>query len=175
MTNEKNRDDINSRELPIVSTGLGESVDDSAEHLESSWRVEFDRSEKRMLLATGVFLLSLLVVARFLTPSKTGIGTHQGLGLPACQFRTIFGVDCPSCGMTTSWAHLTRLDIVSSLQANPGGMLLGVFSFVMAVWMLLSVWKGSWWPIWCQTKWVLGSGLGIIAVTLIHWVWKITA
>ena len=44
--------------------------------------------------------------------------THTQLGMPPCNFVTLTGKPCPSCGMTTSFALLVRGDVVSSLRAN---------------------------------------------------------
>ena len=56
----------------------------------------------------GLTLVSLLAVAGSLQPSPAGLGTHEQLGLPSCTFRWLFGMRCPSCGMTTSWSHAMR-------------------------------------------------------------------
>src|ERR671923_1925965 len=64
-----------------------------------------------------------LVVARLLHPSPTGIGTHEQLGLPPCPFLLLTGIPCPSCGLTTSFAHAARLEFLSSLTIQPFGLI----------------------------------------------------
>lgn len=81
----------------------------------------------------GVGPLILLGVALTLNPSKSGLGTHQQLGLPPCSMRVLFGVRCPACGMTTSWSHFARGQWIDSVMANPGGFLLALYSFPFAV------------------------------------------
>ena len=79
-------------------------------------------------LLSGVLLLALLVTARSLTPSPTGSGTHQQLGLPPCTAVLLLDRPCPACGMTTSWAHTMRGNLVEAACANSGGMLLALIA-----------------------------------------------
>jgi hypothetical protein len=72
----------------------------------------------------AIFLLTMFVTARWLEPEISGLGTHQQLGLPPCSVRMVFGIRCPSCGMTTSWAHLANGNLIGAANANLGGMLL---------------------------------------------------
>lgn len=73
-------------------------------------------------------VIGLLLVARFLTPSTRGFGTHQQLGLPPCSSVLLWGARCPACGMTTSWSYLTRGRIIDAWHANAGGTLLGLIA-----------------------------------------------
>lgn len=73
-------------------------------------------------LAAGA--AAVLGVARLLTPSSDGMGTHQQLGLPPCTFHTLTGHGCPGCGMTTSFAALARGQLGQAFEANPLGILL---------------------------------------------------
>jgi hypothetical protein len=57
-----------------------------------------------------------------LTPSASGIGTHTQLGLPPCGFLWLTGLPCPGCGLTTSFAHLARLQFDAAIAANPLGL-----------------------------------------------------
>lgn len=82
------------------------------------------KSNRALAAAAAVGVLALLITARCLEPSATGIGTHQQLGLPPCTSVVLFGVRCPSCGMTTSWALATRGRLLESMQINAGGFLL---------------------------------------------------
>jgi hypothetical protein len=126
-----------------------------------------------MVFAGGV-LVALLITASRLTPSPRGMGTHQGLGLPPCTIVQWYGVRCPSCGMTTSWAHLTRGHLVAALRANSGGTLLGLAAFVTGPWLVAS---GLWgrWLVAPPHEWItLAVGLAIIAVTLIDWSIRLT-
>ncbi len=81
-----------------------------------------------LALMTGILLLALLVIARGLTPSPSGFGTHQQLGLPPCTAIVLLDIPCPACGMTTSWAHTMRGNLVAAAQSNAGGMLLALIA-----------------------------------------------
>ena len=52
------------------------------------------------------------------------MGTHQQLGLPPCSSIALFGVRCPACGMTTSWALAANLELLPSIRTNIAGFLL---------------------------------------------------
>jgi uncharacterized protein DUF2752 len=58
----------------------------------------------------------------------------EGLWLP-CPLRTLTGVPCPLCGMTTAATGLASGDLGAALAANPFVLLLAGFTLVMAVLM----------------------------------------
>lgn len=68
--------------------------------------------------------LAVLITAVILTPSAAGHGTHTQLGLPPCGFLVYTGYPCPGCGLTTSFAHMIRFEVIGAFQANPFGILL---------------------------------------------------
>lgn len=82
----------------------------------------------------GLVLLSLLGAAAWLEPNPEGLGTHQQLGLPPCSMILLLGIRCPSCGMTTSWAHFMNGAWWSSLQANLAGFLLAAVALACCGW-----------------------------------------
>ena len=114
-------------------------------------------------------LLALLSVAAFLEPDPRGLGTHQQFGLPPCTFRFLFGRPCPTCGMTTSWAHLVRGQPIGALGANVGGALLATLAVVSVPWLAASAARGRWLG-WAPNSIVMAwVGLAILLVTLIDW------
>lgn len=82
-----------------------------------------------VLLASSAPLLA----ARCLSPSASGVGTHVQLGLPPCGFLRLFQLPCPACGLTTSFAHLVRGDLGSSLQVHPLGLPLALLLVAVAL------------------------------------------
>lgn len=84
---------------------------------------------KGRLLAAAVAVIcaAVLVMAAMLTPDPRGFGTHQQLGGHAfapCGALIVTGYPCPTCGMTTSFAHLMHGHLIASFVAQPAGMLL---------------------------------------------------
>jgi hypothetical protein len=131
---------------------------------------------QRVALSTvAVGLLGLLITAATLPPSEHGMGTHQQLGLPPCSFVMFLGVRCPACGMTTSWAHLMRGQLIQSAHANTGGLMLGVLAALGAPWMLASGLRGRWLFGAVSPEvmlWTLGT---VFFITTLQWCWKVFA
>jgi hypothetical protein len=131
-----------------------------------------DRAQYIVLAcASGV----VLTIARVLSPSPDGFGTHRQLGLPPCFFHQFTGIPCPTCGMTTSFAHTVRFHFYEAFITQPFGMLACVLmalmipiSFVLMrrrmPWMKLLTARGS-----NAVMYVL------LALFVIAWVYKIWA
>ncbi len=125
------------------------------------------------LLAVG--LLSMLVAAGCVKPDPRRLGTHQRFGLPPCTVRVILGIRCPSCGMTTSWAHLVRGQPIQALKANTGGALLALLAVVAVPWLAISAMGGRWfrWTPGVNTvAWVAST---LVVITIADWVFRLVA
>jgi hypothetical protein len=94
------------------------------------------------MIASG--LVGLLLLARGLQPAADGFGTHQQLGLPPCTMVLMFGERCPTCGITTSWANLTRGNVMKALAASACGTFLAGLAAVSAAWLAISAYRGRW-------------------------------
>lgn len=125
-----------------------------------------------LLLAVGP--ASALIVASRLIPDSRGLGTHQQLGLPPCSMRMLFGIRCPGCGMTTSWAYFTQGEWLASAQANVAGFLLAWFSLAVTVIAVRSVVTGCPPSIRIQQVATL-SGVAIMVVAFMNWGWRLMA
>jgi ABC-type glucose/galactose transport system permease subunit len=90
------------------------------------------------LIALGVALacLAILVVAVRVEPSPDGLGTHTQLGYARCGYLALSGIPCPTCGMTTSFAHFVRGRLAQSAYAQPMGTFLAICAS-------MSVWAGA--------------------------------
>jgi hypothetical protein len=62
----------------------------------------------------------------------------KGLWLP-CPLRTLTGIPCPLCGMTTAATALASGDLGAAVAANPFVLALAGFTLVMAVLMVARV------------------------------------
>lgn len=116
---------------------------------------------------------TMLGVARWLTPSPTGVGTHEQLGLPACMFLKLTGIPCPSCGLTTSVAHAVRFEFAAAFAAQPFGLLVAAIAALLiptTLWMFVG----------CTTFDNSFSGrtarvvtYGLVATYALGWMYKI--
>lgn len=68
----------------------------------------------------------ILLLAAYLEPSPTGLGTHTELNLPSCGWIATMDLPCPTCGMTTAFAHAADGHFIASFIAQPMGALLAV-------------------------------------------------
>lgn len=126
-------------------------------------------TERATMAIVGVTLSCLLVIAWVLTPSPTGLGTHQQLGLPGCSMLTFTGIRCPGCGMTTSWAHVMRGNIAQACSANLGGTVLCLLTiFVTPVFLYMSV-RGMSTPYGWFSKTAIPLLILAMAVSIVEW------
>ena len=97
---------------------------------ENTWPIEmpaprvFGRNDQVQYGAVLLLATVTLGLSRYLQPSTRGFGTHEQLGLPPCTFLKLTGIPCPSCGLTTSFAHAAHLHLLDSFIAQPFGLLL---------------------------------------------------
>lgn len=124
----------------------------------------------RCLLALwGLFLLAGFSLAWHLEPSPRGHGTHQQLGFPPCSIQFLFGVPCPGCGMTTSFAWYVRGNWIKAWQANPAGLYLAILCTGLIPWAWIAVWRGSGWGF---REWERNALLALLPLVLLgggHW------
>ena len=97
-----------------------------------------------MLAAAGALVCGALAVASRLDPDPRGLGTHEQLGLAPCWIHQRFGVPCPTCGMTTAWAHAVRGQWLAAIGASFGGTMLFAAAAIGAPWALVSAAAGKW-------------------------------
>ena len=132
-------------------------------------RNELTGALRWVLGLTGAALWALLVVAFFLQPDPRGLGTHEQLGFPPCMFSVVCGFRCPSCGMTTSWSHLTHGRVAEALQTSASGSLLACLALIGGGDLWVSALRGRWLARWKNenTGAVLAATFG--ALLLIEW------
>nr|WP_286177840.1 DUF2752 domain-containing protein [Rhodopirellula sp. JC639] len=118
------------------------------------------------IAAVGV--VGLLTTAWSLQPDSAGLGTHHQLGLPPCSIRVLFGIRCPSCGMTTSWAHAVKGEFRAAAAANAGGLLLAIYAMCSLGTLLQIVRRGQM-PADRTIRRYTIALIAIAAVTLADW------
>ncbi|MBN1436781.1 MAG: DUF2752 domain-containing protein [Sedimentisphaerales bacterium] len=77
--------------------------------------------------------LAVLICARILVPASAGYGTHQQLHLPPCGMLQRTGYPCPTCGMTTAFALVTRGRIFTAFQTQPAGAVFALAAVVILI------------------------------------------
>lgn len=82
-------------------------------------------------------------IAAWLTPDPRGFGTHRQLGMPPCTFLALTGVNCPHCGLTTSFSWFVRGQFYNSIRANPAGLMLASASVVILIWSIFVSIRGA--------------------------------
>ena len=133
------------------------------------WAAPLPAAARAFALLSGLGLLALLVLAAWLTPDERGLGTHRQLGFPQCTALKLLGIRCPTCGMTTSWAHTVRGQLGRAAAANCGGTLLALSAIAMVPWLLGSGARGQWLISPPSGRVALTLMLTVLGVTLLDW------
>jgi len=131
------------------------------------------KAVRATLLVAGLGLLAMLGLARWLRPDASGYGTHRQLGLPPCAFIVLFDTRCPSCGMTTSWAHVVRGQLVAAVRANSGGTILALLAIVSVPYLLITAAAGRWIGRPPSDRTLVVGAAVVILVTLIDWIVRV--
>jgi hypothetical protein len=124
-------------------------------------------------LAIALAALAVLITATQVPPAANGMGTHMRLGMQNCGFLARTDLPCPSCGMTTSFAHFVRGNAVASAYVQPMG-------FALAILASLAVWGGAYVAISGRPAYRVLRALpgvpvvlGLFALAIGGWAWKI--
>ncbi len=95
-------------------------------------------------LAALLPCLAVLGLALYLKPDPRGYGTHSQLGGGQCGMLIMTGYPCPTCGMTTAFAHFVRGQWLRAVWVQPAGFVLAAATTgltAIAFWTLL---RGRW-------------------------------
>jgi hypothetical protein len=119
--------------------------------------------------------LSVLIVAAWLQPAESGIGTHTQMGFQPCPFLERTSVPCAGCGLTTSFSFLANGHPIKSFAAQP-------FGFVLAVATGAAFWSGLYMALTGKAAHRLLNMIPLrahlmfwIPMAIFGWVWKIIA
>ncbi|MBS1806800.1 MAG: DUF2752 domain-containing protein [Acidobacteria bacterium] len=136
---------------------------------------EYSHRDRAQYIALMSASGGVLAIARWLSPSPNGWGTHQQLGLPPCFFHQMTGIPCPTCGMTTSFAYTVRLHFYEAFITQPFGLLACILTVAL---IPLSVQMMRQRVPWMKVLTGRGSNAVmyvLIALFLAAWVYKILA
>jgi hypothetical protein len=136
---------------------------------------EYSKSDQARYIAMGVVSAAVLIVARLLRPASGGVGTHEQLGLPPCAFLHFTGIPCPSCGLTTSFAHAARLHFFEAFAAQPFGLILfclTALSVPFSIYLIYS--RVSWDRLFYSARFNRAMYI-MIVLYLLGWLYKIAA
>ena len=88
----------------------------------AGWSVAIpQRASRGVRLSSGFSALAaatVLVIAWILTPSDAGLGTHQQMGLPPCNWIVAANMPCPTCGMTTAFSFAAHGNLLASFRTQ---------------------------------------------------------
>lgn len=126
-----------------------------------------------MLVCWSLFLCAGFALAASLQPNPQGFGTHQSLGFPPCTFRVLLDIPCPSCGMTTSFAHFMRAELPQAARANIAGLMLATCCLIQIPWCWYSAARGRLWKVDDPIRFTLILVGGLSAVALTNWAQQI--
>jgi hypothetical protein len=68
-----------------------------------------------------------------LEPDPLGVGTHTQLGLKGCIVLSQWGIPCPMCGMTTTFALMADFKWIAAIKNQPFGVLLYLMTVLTAI------------------------------------------
>ncbi len=115
----------------------------------------------------------VLGFAATLHPRAEGLGTHTQFGLPTCGFLMQTGYPCPTCGMTTAFAHLVRGHPLRSFLDQPTGFVLGVATAIVGVVALAAAVSGrAVWVNWYRVN-PVRMVWGFLILFFASWAFKI--
>ncbi len=115
----------------------------------------------------------MLTVAAWLPPDARGYGTHARLGSGPCGFLVMTGYPCPTCGMTTAFAHTVRGQWWRAVWAQPAGFVLALATLGGVAFSVSALAVGRWPRVaWIRSRpfWLF---LGLLVVLLGGWAFKI--
>ncbi|MBL8187388.1 MAG: DUF2752 domain-containing protein [Acidobacteria bacterium] len=141
----------------------------------SSGLASFNRNDQLIYCSLTTLAGSTLLLARWLTPSANGFGTHEQLGLPPCFFFKLTGIPCPSCGLTTSFAHSARLHFYQAFITQPFGVIAFCLTVVGIPLLLYLLRRRITWANFIRAKGVDYLIYFLIATYLLSWLYKIAA
>lgn len=135
----------------------------------------FGRQTNRYYYLGGLLFCGTLIgLSVWLTPDGRGYGTHTQLGLPACSFQKTTGIPGPSCGMTTSFSHMSSGNLLQAVRANFFGVLMYGLVLISGLEALLQLLSVDFSPITALAQHVKLRHLFVVmTLWLLSWIFKL--
>lgn len=135
----------------------------------------FNHNDQITYLSLTALAIVTLSLARWLKPSANGFGTHEQIGLPPCLFFKLTGVPCPTCGMTTSFAHSARFHFYQAVITQPFGFIAFWLTVISIPLFLVLLRRRVPWSITISTRGVDWLIYVLLFAGLLSWLYKIAA
>lgn len=136
--------------------------------------VKLTMAERVLVVLLTIGIPVVMGIAMRLTPDPLGFGTHQQLGMPPCTFRTMTGLNCPHCGLTTSFSWFVRGQWKLAADANAAGLILAATVIMIWPWLLVVSVKGLWLGIRNPGPVLLIGFSGWLLLSLGIWIFRLT-
>lgn len=156
---------------PSAETGVGPTV--------PARRRQANRRAARGVAALVLLICAaVLVRAATLRPDPRGYGTHEQVrwgrvASAPCGWLVVYGYPCPTCGMTTAFAHAVRGRWWRALLAQPAGFVLALGTMVATLLSMVVLFTGRW-PIGPRVvvspHWLF---LGLLVLLIGSWAFKL--
>ena len=123
-----------------------------------------------MRISACVVLMACLLQVR--PDHRVGFRWGPDMPLPeSCGSRVFFGIDCPGCGLTRGFIHLSRGDIWSAWHLNRVSWLLAIAllaQFPYRLWSLRQLRR----QVIPQATWPTWIGCSLVVILIGNWVLK---
>jgi len=93
-------------------------------------KFQFSRSEKYLdsLHIAGLFSAAAFLLARFFP--------FDHFNVPLCAFRSMTGLPCPTCGMTTCFIAMAHGRFLDAFQISPMGSVIFVLALISVLYLI---------------------------------------
>lgn len=152
---------------------MGAEPEHAAERVPRSGLCRLPVPERVVALVVAAGIGLVLLLAFLLTPDPRGMGTHEQLGFAPCMTEYLFGIPCPMCGMTTSFAEMAHGHILRAFVVQPAGAVLFVITALVGFGSLFTAATGLY-PA-SVVSWMRSKRFwwGAVAFVAAAWVYKI--
>lgn len=95
-----------------------------------------------------------------------------------CPIKAVTGYPCPSCGTTRAVVFLSKGNIVSSIQQNPFGLIVGFCMLILPFWIGYDVLKkkATFYQFYIKTEAIIRKpkvALVLILIVILNWIWNL--